>query len=214
MRKCLSMFKRHLSLTFVLFSAFALAATPDAVDAGKTTANAFESPFFHFRYEFPKGWSALDDKVRMVENKTRYEADLKEAREQNGPDSASTRTEVVDPYFLLVAGYGAVTTSTTTQKPRVVIMATKRRTMMSGPQDPARTIIQMIHPKVLEGPEDIVLSGRQFSRTDLEFHPGSLLSKFATVVGEYIIEFDLRADNEKDLAVLVNTMQTVRFTDH
>jgi hypothetical protein len=205
---------KYLALSFVLVSAFALAATPDTFDAGKTTANVFESPFFHFRYEFPKGWFALDDSVRMAENKKRYETDLKEALDQNGPDSATSHTEVVDPYFLLVAGQSAVTASETTQKPRVVIMATKRRNMMSGPRDPARTIIEMIHPKVLKGPEDLVLAGRQFSRTDLEFNPKSLLSKFATVVGEYIIEFDLRADNEKDLANLVNTMQSLQFTDH
>jgi len=205
---------KYLVLVLFLSSAFALAATPDAFDTGKTTANVFESPFFHFRYEFPKGWSALNDSVRVAENKKRYETDLREAQEQNGPDSETSRTEVVDPYFLLVAGRAAVTTGTTTQKPRVVIMATKRRTMMSGPRDPARTIIQMIHPKVLKGPEDVVLSGRQFSRTDFEFNPKSLLSKFATVVGDYIIEFDLRADNEKDLADLANTMQTLQFTDH
>ncbi|MFZ1919849.1 MAG: hypothetical protein WAU58_19920 [Terriglobales bacterium] len=208
------MLKRYLTLILVLFSTFALAATPDAVDAGKTTANVFESTFFHFRYEFPNGWVALDDKVRMAENKKRYDDDLKEAQKQNGPDTKAFQSEVVNPYFLLVAGYGAVITSTTTQKPRIVIMATKRRTMMTGPHDPARTIIKMIHPKVLKGPEDIVLAGRPSSRTDLELHPGSLLSTFATVVGDYIIEFDLRADNEKDLANLVNTMETVQFTDH
>jgi len=83
---------------------------------------------------------------------------------------------------------------------------------MTGPHDPARTLIQMIHPKVLSGPEDILLAGRPASRTDFKFQSGSLLSKFATVVGDYIIEFDLRADNETDLANLVNTIETVRFT--
>lgn len=205
---------RYLVLFLLFFSTFALAATPDAVDAGKTTANVFESTFFHFRYEFPKGWSALDDSVRMAENKKRYENDLKEAHEQNGPDSPTSKSEVVDPYFLLVAGRAAVTASETTQKPRVVIMATKRRTMMSGPRDPARTIIQMVHPRILKGPEDVVLAGREFSRTDMEFNPKSLLSKFATAVGEYVIEFDLRAENEKDLADLVTTMQTLQFTEH
>jgi hypothetical protein len=212
MRKCLSMPKKAPVLVLLLFSSFLFAAAPDAVDAGKTTANVFESTFFHFRYEFPNGWVALDDKVRMAENKKRYDDDLKEAHKQNGPDTKALSNEVVDPYFLLVAGYGAVITSTTTQKPRIVIMATKRRTMMTGPHDPARTIIQMIHPKILKGPEDILLAGRPASRTDFELHPGSLLSKFATVVGDYIIEFDLRADNEKDLANLVSTMETVQFT--
>ena len=208
------MIRKYLPLVVLLFSAFVFAATPDAVDAGKTTANVFESPFFHFRYEFPNGWVALDDKVRVAENKKRFEDDLKEAHEQNGPDTKTFRSEVVDPYFLLVAGYGAVTTSSTTQKPRIVIMATKRRTMMTGPNDPARTIIQMVHPTVLKGPEDVEVAGHPFSRTDLQFNPKSLLSEFATVVGDYIIQFDLRADNEQDLANLVNTMKTVQFTDH
>ncbi len=204
---------KYLAVLLVLFSAFALAAPPDAVDAAKSTANVFESSFFHLHYEFPKGWSALDDSVRVAENKKRYETAMQEIREQVGSDTTVYKAETVEPYFLLVAGRAAVTASETTQKPRVVIMATQRRTMMNGPGDPARVIMQMLHPKVLRQPEDIVLSGHKFYRVDFEFNPKSLLSKFATVVGDYIIEFDLRAENEKDLTDLVTTMQSLQISD-
>ena len=72
MREYLSMFKKAPVLVLLLLSTFLFAAAPDAVDAGKTTGNVFESTFFHFRYEFPNGWVALDDKVRMAENKKRF----------------------------------------------------------------------------------------------------------------------------------------------
>jgi hypothetical protein len=43
---------------------------------------------------------------------------------------------------------------------------------------------------------------------------GSFLSKFVTVNGDYLIEFDLRADNEKDLAELTKSMESLQFSDH
>src|SRR5579864_6959427 len=39
-----------------------------AVDAGKVTGSTFESDYFKFTYELPKGWKALDDAVRVASN--------------------------------------------------------------------------------------------------------------------------------------------------
>jgi hypothetical protein len=54
-----------LCLFFLAFSGLAAAQLP--IDAGQTTANVFESPYFHFRYELPKGWFSLE----FVSQKTR-----------------------------------------------------------------------------------------------------------------------------------------------
>ena len=51
-------------------------------------------------------------------------------------------------------------------------------------------MIQIGHPKVLKDPEETVISGHKFVSADFQFRPGSLLSKFATVSGDYIIEFE------------------------
>ncbi len=201
----------------LLFSVFALAAPPEPIDAGKTSAGVFESSFFHFRYELPKGWSALADGVRLAENKKRYQDALYEAigrNDQSAPENQNLITEAIVPYTLLLAARTAVTSGDDRPLPRVLIQASKRRIMMAEAGDPAKMMIRMLHAKVLKDPAEVVLSGHTFVRADFELKPGSLLSKFATVSGDYLIEFDLRADNEKDLADLANTMQTLQFTDH
>ena len=208
---------RLFALFVLLVSVFALAAPPEPIDAGKTSGNVFESSFFHFRYELPKGWFALADDVRLAENKKRYKDALNEAigsNDQSAPENQNLITEAIVPYTLLLAARTAVASGETHPLPRVVIQASKRRIMMTEPGDPAKMITRMLHAKVLKDPEDVVLSGHKFVRADFELKPGSMLSKFATVSGDYLIEFDLRAANEKDLADLVNTMQTLKFSDH
>jgi len=207
---------QRLALFVLLFFAFALAAPPEPIDAGKTIANVFESSFFHFRYELPKGWSALADDVRLAENKKRYKDALFEAigrNDQSAPENQKLITEAIVPFNLLVAARTAVASGNARPLPRVVIQASQRRIMMAEAGDPATMIIKVIHPKVLRDSEEVVLSGHKFVRTDFEMKSASFLSKFATVSGDYLIEFDLRAENEKDLADLVNTMQTLKFTD-
>lgn len=210
------MSNKFLALLILLFPAFALAAPPEPIDAGKTTANVFESSFFHFRYELPKGWSALDDNVRLAENKKRYKDALYEAigrNDQSAEENQNLITEAIVPYTLLLAARTTVTSGDDRPLPRVVIQASKRRIMMAEAGDPAKMIIKMLHLKALKDPEEVVLSGHKFVRADFEMKSASFLSKFATVSGDYLIEFDLRADNEKDLADLVNTMQSLKFSD-
>jgi hypothetical protein len=217
MLKVLNMPNRLFAFSVLLVSVFALAAPPEPIDAGRTTANVFESSFFHFRYELPKGWSALADDVRLAENQKRYKDALNEAighNDQSAPENQNLITEAIVPYNLLLAARTAVASGDARPLPRVLIQASMRRTMMAEAGDPAKIIIQMAHPKVLRDSEEVVLSGHKFVRTDFQMKAASFLSKFATVNGDYIIEFDLRADNEKDLADLVNTMQTLKFSDH
>ncbi len=201
----------------LLLPASALAAPPEPIDAGKTTANVFESSFFHFRYELPKGWSALADDVRLAENKKRYQDALYEAigkNDQTAPENQHLITEAIVPYTLLLAARARVASGDERPLPRIMVMASKRRTMWAEAGDPAKMYEKLAHPKVLRDSEEVVLSGHKFVRTDFQMKAASFLSKFATVSGDYLIEFDLRADNEKDLEDLVNTMQTLKFSDH
>jgi len=200
---------------FLLLTAFStLAAAQVSVDGGQTTANLFESTYFHFQYEIPKGWFALDDGVRLADNKKRSETQLEEALKNKGPNTPTQKTEVFSPYDLLIASRTAVTSSETGQLPRVQVQAIKRMAMMMEAADPAKLISRIMNPKVLRGPEEVVLSGHTFARTDFQFSSGSFLSKFTSVSGDYLIGFDLRADNQKDLSDLANTMQTIRFIEH
>jgi hypothetical protein len=204
---------KHLALSVLLFSVIALAAPPEPIDAGKTKANVFESSFFHFRYEFPKAWFALDDRTRLAENNKRYRDALSEPARPNDANQGPI-TEASVPYILLFAARTAVASAEEKPMPRVQIQAIQRGTLVREPGDPAKIYIKMARPKVLRGPEEVVVAGHEFVRTDFQLQPASLLSQFVTASGSYIIEFELRASNEKDLADLVSTMQTLKFSDH
>jgi hypothetical protein len=208
--------KKLIGLSLLLCALIALAGPQPSIDAGQTTANVFESTYFHFRYELPKGWFALDDRVRLADNKKRYEAQLQEALKNKRPNTSTqtTEVEVSPPYNLLIASRTAVTSSETAQLPRVEIHAIKRFSMMMEAADPAKLISQIMRPKVLRGPEETILSGHKFVRVDFQFRPDSFLSKFTSVSGDYLIEFDLRAENQKDLGDLANTVQAIQFAEH
>jgi hypothetical protein len=202
----------RLLLCLLCLSWATLAQEPKpAIDAGETTGNYFQASFFHFRYELPNGWSALPDDVRIEENRKRHETQLAEALKKEGPNRDTQKTEVFPPYNLLVAAPTLLTSSETNQLPRLVIYAQKRVTMLMEAGDPAKMVSYIPQVKVLRGPEDLLLSGHKFVRTDFRFQDGEILSKFVTVDGDYLINFDFRPAREKDLKDLASTIQTVAF---
>lgn len=194
-----------------------------SLQAWEASAGSLEASFSHLRYTPPKGFSSLPDDIRKKENRERYEIQLAEALRKQGPNGGARRTEggkqitqthkteVFPHYMLLVAARTAPVTSETDQLPHVVISAQKRITMLMEAGDPAKMMMYIPDVKVLRGPEDVTLSGRRFVRADFRFRSGSFLSKFSTVNGDYLLEFDFRADNEKDLSDMVNSMQSVVF---
>jgi hypothetical protein len=215
---------RSVSLMLLSFASIVLAQTPQtAIDAGATSAGTFEAQYFRFRYQIPNGWSALPDAVRIEENRKRYETQLADALKKAGPKKETRKTkggkqitetrttEVFPPYNLLVAAPAPLTSSDTDQLPSVTIFATKRFPAMMEAGDPAHLIGMMSETKVLRGPAEEVLSGHKFVRADFQFRSDNFLSKFSTVIGNYLVEFDLRAMNEKDLTDLANSMQSVVF---
>jgi hypothetical protein len=126
------MLRRLIRVSLLFYAFVALAGPQPSIDAGQTTANVFESAYFHFRYELPKGWFALDDRVRLADNKKRYETQLQEALRNKQPNTSTqtTEVEVFPPYNLLIASRTPVTSSDTGQLPRVEIHAIRRMAMM------------------------------------------------------------------------------------
>jgi len=204
---------KRLALFVLFFSLLALAAPPEPIDAGKTSGNVFESSYFHFRYEFPKAWFALDDNARVAGNNKRYRDALSEPARPNDANQ-NPITEALVPYDLLLAATTPLASGEETPMPRVRIQAIQRGTLVREPGDPAKLYIKMARPKILKATEEVVVSGHEFVRTDFQLQAASFLSQFVTASGSYIIEFDLRAATEKDLADLVTTMQSLKFSDH
>jgi hypothetical protein len=104
-------------------------------------------------------------------------------------------------------------TSSDTELPCIEVQAVRRFAMMMEAGDPAKLISRIPKTKVLRGPEEVTLSGHKFVRVDFQFGSNSFLSKFTTVSGDYLIGFDLRAENKKDLSDLASTMQSLSFSE-
>lgn len=194
-----------------------------SIEAWNNSAKSLETFFSHLRYSLPRGFSALPEDIRIDENRKRYETQRAQSLKQEGRNTeahnavdgqevtVSRKTEILTPYVLLTAAPTAPTTIETNQLPRVDIYAHKRVAMLMEASDPARLLMYLPQVSVLRGPEDVMLSGHKFVRTDFHFHSGDYLSKFSTVDGDYLLEFDFRSTNEKDLRDMVNSMQSVVF---
>lgn len=50
------------------------------VDAAGVTGSTFESQYFNFTYELPKGWKALDDSARVASNREVLQEDAERAK--------------------------------------------------------------------------------------------------------------------------------------
>lgn len=198
---------------FLLISGISAQQPALDVDSGKVSANKFESTFFKFQYEFPRGWSALNDDLRIKLNRQRHDEELKNAREQTGAGTENRQPEIFSNYNLLIAGAVAVTSSDTSVMPRINIWAHKRFGILANAGDHARFISQMPQTKVLRTPEELTLAGRKFVRADFLHGTTNYHAQFVSVSGEYLVGFDFRAKTEKELNDLVETMQTVKFNE-
>ncbi len=199
--------------TFLLLTGIHAQQPPLDVDSGKVSGNKFESAFFKFQYEFPRGWSALNDDLRIAQNRQRHDEELKNAREQQGAGTESQKPEIFSNYNLLVAAAVAVTSSDASVMPRINIWAHKRFGILANAGDHARFISQMPQTKVLRAGEELTLAGRKFVRADFLHGTTSYHTQFVTVSGDYLVGFDFRAKTEKELNDLVATMQTVKFNE-
>jgi hypothetical protein len=169
----------HAALLICLlgFATSALAQTHiPPIDDAIVVQNEFESTFFGFRYEFPPKWHALEDLTHIADNKARYDKQLQEALAKNGPNTPNNKTEVFPNYNLLVVGPSPVLMSYTPQMPRIVIWVHKRFDMLDTPGDHSKVLSMVPNVSVLRPPEETILSGQKFIRTDYSFDKDSYLS--------------------------------------
>jgi hypothetical protein len=188
-----------------------------------TVASALNTSFAHFHYEVPKGFFALPDDIRLEGNQKRFERQVSETLKKEGPDSETRRivdgnqqtetrtTKVFAPYDLVVACSTPPATIEATQLPCVRAYAVNRLPMATEAGDPARLVKIVPGVKVLRESEVVKINGREFVRTDFQFQDGELFSKFATVDGDYLVQFDFRARDEKDLTQMVKSIQSAAF---
>jgi hypothetical protein len=213
--------RRTVSAFLAVCSAItAMAQNPvEDTEAGTISGNQFQSVFFKFRYDFPKGWTYLSRDKTKAENAEASRKAAEKSLKENGPDdkvvsgnTTTTRTTKLYANFnLLIASATAINTSETDSAPRVRVWAHERVPGLLNDAGDHAKIIAMLGEKIFMPATEITLNGHKFVRIDVLHKDGLYHSDVETVCGGYIVGFDFYARTAEELRALAETLNTVRF---
>lgn len=191
------------------------------VDAAKVTGSTFESAYFHFTYEFPKDWKALDDNARIASNK---EIALEEKREAEAvsqlPKKASVKTSAKGPkdvavgpedYSLLAATPVGLESLADPVLPRINIWAHRRVPPLDKAMDQAQLLLSGKRSTSLVRPHEVAIDGHYFVVVEIVNPARNYQARYVTELGDYLVGFDFLTQSEKELAEFSNTIKTVKF---
>lgn len=198
-----------------------------AVDAAKVTGTTFESDFFKFTYELPKGWKALDDAARIASNQSLKADDHdrtaqmttplpKKASSQpptvkKGPGPSSSPALLPARYSLMAASSYPIDSLASPVLPRINIWAHERVGALDTPKDHAQFLAANKRGKVLFPPQEVSLDGHDFVRVDVITPTGEYVSEYVSILKDYLVGFDFRAQSEKEMVEMAETMKTLKF---
>jgi hypothetical protein len=203
----------------------ATSADESAVDAAKVTGSTFESQYFKFSYELPKGWKALDDAARVAANQMLSRADRDRGAERGTTNKKSAmrpsekttpglaRSTVNSPesYSLMVASPNGVESLQSPVLPRVNFWANKKVPPLDSPADHVQFLYAGKRTRALVRPQEVTFDGHAFARASVITPTGEFHSQYVTVIGEYLVGFDFRAQSERELVEMTETMKTIKF---
>jgi hypothetical protein len=196
-----------------------------AVDAAKVTGKTFESNYFKFTYELPKDWKALDDAERVADNRRLSEEDKEPSTVRlPAPKKGSTKVpvkknpplvlppiSVPEHYSLMVASPNGVPSLASPVLPRINVWAHKRVPPLDAATDHAQLLLSGKRTKVLVPPQEVTLGGHSFACVNVITPDGTYQSEFVAVMGDYLVGFDFRAESQKEMEEMANTMNTIKF---
>lgn len=188
-------------------------AKPDP-DAGKVSGSTFESTYFNFHYNFPQGWSAINDDARMTENRKRHEAQVEKKKKEIPPDTGNSKTtfQVFWLYDLLTATPAPLATGESAGLPHISIWARERFSMLNEAGDNAKLLSSLPGVKVLRKAETVTISGHEFVRADFVHPHDNYEALFVTVIGNYQLGFEFRGRNESEMNELAASIRDLQFS--
>jgi hypothetical protein len=95
--------------------------------------------------------------------------------------------------------------------PRINIWAHQRVSALDNPADHAQFLVASKRTRVLVPVHEVILEGHKFVRVDVITPTGEYVAEFVSVIRDYLVGFDLRAQSERELAELAETMKSVKF---
>lgn len=208
------------------------AESSPAVDDAKVKGSTFDSAYFNFTYELPKGWKALEDTARISANRSaqREQEDNRAAEMttplpkktsirpptvkttvKKGPGLGSSRAALPARYSLMAASSNGLESLASPVLPRINIWANQRVSALDNPTDHAQFLASGKRTQVLMPVHEVILDGNKFVRVDVITPTGEYVSEFVSVIREYLVGFDFRAQSERELAEMTETMKTLKF---
>jgi hypothetical protein len=195
------------------------------VDTAKVTGSTFESQYFKFTYEFPKGWKTLDDVERVADNRRLSEEDKERSTARlpapkkgwtkvpvkKNPALALPPTSAPEHYSLMVASPNGVPSLASPVLPRINVWAHKRVPPLDTAADHAQLLLSGKRTKVLVPPREVTLGGHSFVCVNVITPSGTYQSQFVAVLGDYLVGFDFRAESQREMEDMANTMNTIKF---
>ena len=194
----------------------------DAVDAAKVSGSTFESRYFKFTCELPKGWKTLDDAARVSANAKLSDEEVERAHARSvankkgvakDQDPASSFADDSSPqnYSLMVASPNGVDSLASPVLPRINIWANKRIPPLDSPNDHIQFLLSGRRTRMLVRPQEVAFDGHSFVRASVITPNGEYHSQYVTVLGNYLVGFDFRADSERELVEMTEMMKSIRF---
>jgi len=193
-----------------------------AVDAAKVTGSTFQSQYFKFSCELPKDWKALDDASRMAANARLAQDDAERtrvhsvgnkkstAKEQN-PQAPSSASSSPENYSLLVASPNGVDSLASPVLPRINVWANKRVPPLDSPTDHIQFLLAGRRTRLLVRPQEAAFDGHTFIRASVITANGDYHSQYVTVIDDYLVGFDFRAESERELVEMTEMMKSIKF---
>ena len=199
-----------------------------AVDDAKVKGSTFDSAYFNFTYELPKGWKALEDTARISANRSAQreqeedraaemtrplpkKASTRPATPKKAPGPSGSRAPLPLSYSLMVASSSPVESLASPVLPRINVWAHQRVGALETPNDHALFLAANKRGQVLRPPEEISLDGHSFVRVEVVAPTGEYISEFVSVIKDCLVGFDFRAQSQKEMADLAETMKTLKF---
>ena len=192
-----------------------------AVDAAKVTGSTFDSQYFKFTCELPKDWKALDDAARVAANRSLAEEEIERAKlhaagKKNDPHQknaapASSPVSSTENYSLMVAIPNGVDSLASPVLPRINIWANKKLPPLDRPADHIQFLLAGRRTRLLTSPQEVVFDGHTFMRASVITATGDYHSEYITVLGDYLVGFDFRAQSERELVVMTEMMKSIKF---
>ncbi|MBZ5493923.1 MAG: hypothetical protein LAO76_23630 [Acidobacteriia bacterium] len=210
--------KLRLGIPLLLLLSFAAGKDKIEPDSINISNGIVESPYFKFHYEFPKGWALKDDALRMQQNRKSHEEGEKNAQAKAKADAqAKPGTTVLSAhalwmYNLFVAAPDAVPAQDYPPLPYVHIWALERNGIQDKPGDNAKLLTQIGTMKALRPLQEQMIGGRKFIRADMAGgKEKAYVSMFDTASRGYLLFFEFRANDERQMNDLAKTMESLKF---